>query len=112
MVQRRVTGCRWLCPNKTELIQWHHHIASIHELSAHQNLNEVEFLETGGTDIYPLLEHWIENPPKVAVIFTDGYFRPFNRPQDIKFPVIWVIHSNKNFNPDFGQVIYYEPDLD
>lgn len=101
-----------LNPNKTELIQWHHHIASIHELSAHQNLNEVEFLETGGTDIYPLLEHWIENPPKVAVIFTDGYFRPFNRPQDIKFPVIWVIHSNKNFNPDFGQVIYYEPDLD
>lgn len=101
-----------LKPLKTEVIQWHHNIADIAELDSNETLEDVEFNETGGTDVHPLLNHWIDNPPKVAVIFTDGYFHPFNRPEDINFPVIWVIHTNKNFNPEFGKVIYYEPDLD
>lgn len=101
-----------LQPERTDVVLWHHGIASITELDSSQTMDDVEFNETGGTDIHPLLRHWIENPPKVAVIFTDGYFTPFNKPEDINFPVIWVIHSNNSFNPEFGEVIYYEPNLD
>lgn len=97
-----------LNPEITEVIQWHHEIAEITSVERYQTLDTVEFKETGGTNVYPLLEHWIENPPDVAVIFTDGYFRPFNRPEEITFPVIWVIYDNKNFTCDFGSVIEYE----
>lgn len=101
-----------LMPEKTEVVQWHHNISSIDELELSQTMDDIEFKETGGTDIHPLLRHWIQNPPKVGVIFTDGYFTPFNKPEEINFPVIWIIHSNDNFKPEFGEVVYYEPDID
>lgn len=101
-----------LMPERTEVIQWHSRISDITTLQSTQTMDDIHFKETGGTNVYPLLEHWIENPPKVGVIFTDGYFTPFNRPEDINFPIVWVVHSNDRFEPEFGEVVYYEPDLD
>jgi predicted metal-dependent peptidase len=99
-----------LNPSTTEVIQWHHAISDITEVERYQNLDSIVFEETGGTNVYPLLEHWIQNPPDIAVIFTDGYFRPFDKPELITFPVIWVIYDNDQFLPEFGSVIEYELD--
>lgn len=101
-----------LNPSTTEVIQWHHKIADITNVERYQNLDNIVFDETGGTNVYPLLEHWIQDPPDVAVIFTDGYFRPFDKPELITFPVIWVIYDNDQFLPEFGSVIQYELDED
>jgi predicted metal-dependent peptidase len=101
-----------LNPSMTEIVQWHHDISDITEIERYQNLDSLVFNDTGGTNVYPLLEHWIENPPDIAVIFTDGYFRPYDKPELITFPVIWVIYDNKKFTSDIGSVIEYELDLD
>lgn len=100
-----------LNPSSTEIVQWHHKISSIDVLDEYQDMSSVEFKETGGTNVYPVLERAIENPPQVMVIFTDGYFTPFDKPEQINFPVIWVIYDNNNFSCEFGQVVEYEPDL-
>jgi predicted metal-dependent peptidase len=100
-----------LNPECTEVIQWHHNIADITEVDRYEDLSNIKFKESGGTNIYPLLEHWIENPPVVAVIFTDGYFRGFDKPELINFPVLWIIYDNKKFKSPFGSIIEYEPDL-
>jgi len=100
-----------LSPEVTEIIQWHHEISDIKEVDRYQSLDGIEFKDTGGTNVYPLLEHWIQNPPVVAVIFTDGYFRPYDKPEKINFPVIWVIYDNDRFKPDFGSVILYDPEI-
>lgn len=101
-----------LNPSMTEVVQWHHGIADITEVERYEDLDNVEFNETGGTDVHPLLKHWIKNPPDIAVIFTDGYFHPFKKPELITFPVIWVIYDNNNFKCDFGSIIEYELEID
>jgi len=101
-----------LNPSMTEIVQWHHSLADITKVERYQSLDTITFDETGGTNVYPLLEHWIQNPPEVAVIFTDGYFRPYDKPELITFPVIWVIYDNKKFEPEFGSVIEYELEID
>lgn len=99
-----------LNPEVMELVQWHHGIADIAEIEVGESILDVEFKESGGTDIHPLLRHWIRNPPEIAIIFTDGYFQKFNAPESIDFPVIWVIYDNDNFDAGFGRVIPYEID--
>ena len=99
-------------PSHTEIVQWHHGIADVAELDPSDDINDVEFKESGGTNVTPLLKHWIRNPPEIAIIFTDGYFRPFEQPENITFPVIWVIYDNDNFQADFGRVVPYEIDYE
>lgn len=98
-----------LNPDTTEVIQWHHQIADVTEVSRYEDMSGISFKETGGTNIHPLLDKWAASPPEIAVIFTDGYFRPYDKPEEINFPVIWVIYNNDSFKPAFGDVIYYDP---
>lgn len=106
-----------LKPTITRVIQWHTQIASIHEIGLRESLGKIPFEDTGGTNIYPLFEYLIKNPPKSCVIFTDGEFSMWDKPSLIKFPVIWVIYNRHRkgedwFKPSFGQVVYYEPDIE
>ena len=58
----------------------------------------------GGTEIAGVIEDINKTKPKVAVIFTDGYFH--HAPIDkAKYPIIWCIFDNKNFKPTKGKVI-------
>ena len=58
----------------------------------------------GGTEIAGVIEDINKTKPKVAVIFTDGYFH--HAPIDkAKYPIIWCIFDNKNFTPTKGKVI-------
>ncbi|UYE90245.1 metallopeptidase [Alteromonas phage vB_AemP_PT15-A5] len=99
-----------LDPESMELVQWHHGIAAVDVIERGSDINDVEFKESGGTDVHPLLRHWVRNPPEIAIIFTDGFFNKFNAPETIDFPVIWVIYDNDNFEADFGRVVPYDLD--
>lgn len=66
-----------------------------------------EIVSGGGTYIEPVIEDINNTKPVVAVVLTDGCFcqKPIN---NLKYPVIWCIYDNDNFNPIKGKVIEIE----
>lgn len=98
-----------LNPTQLEIIQWHHDIAKITLLEQGDSLEDVTYDESGGTDVHPMLRHCIENPPELLVVFTDGYYTPFNDPDSITFPSIWTIYDNESYESNCGQTIHFQP---
>ena len=81
-------------------------IKQVRELLPGDRVEDQQFQGRGGTRIEPVLQWAKETQPKVLIVFTDGDFY-FPQDADPEVPVIWVIHSSKQFSPPFGQVIYY-----
>lgn len=58
----------------------------------------------GGTCIGPVIENINDTKAVVNIIFTDGYFN--EEPiKESKYPIIWVIYDNHNFDPAKGKVV-------
>ena len=58
----------------------------------------------GGTCIGPVIENINNTKAVVNIIFTDGYFN--EEPiKESKYPIIWVIYDNHNFDPAKGKVV-------
>jgi predicted metal-dependent peptidase len=92
-------------PKKMTFIQFDTTLKPIVELKTLSDFGRVKFTGYGGTDINPLMEWAAKHKPALLLVFTDGYFEPsLTNP---KVPVVWVIDSNPDFNPDFGQVIHF-----
>jgi predicted metal-dependent peptidase len=96
-----------LRPDKLTFIQWDTGIVHNDEVKTFPELKKIKFGDGGGTDVDPVLQWAKDNKPEVMVIFTDGEFStPTVNPG---VPIIWVIHTNDEFECKFGKIIYYEP---
>lgn len=62
----------------------------------------------GGTSFIPVFQYVENNDlnPKALVYFTDG--RCYETLIEPEYPVLWIIYNNKNFIPQFGEVIHIE----
>jgi len=73
------------------------------------DITEYEIEGGGGTDFDCMFNYLKDNDilPKRLVVFTDGY--PWGTWGDANYcETVWVIHSNDNPNPPFGQWALYE----
>lgn len=74
-----------------------------------EQIEEYECVGGGGTDFDCIFGYLKDNDidPKRLVVFTDGY--PYGSWGDPNYcETLWVIHSNREPNPPFGQWIGYE----
>lgn len=70
------------------------------------NLDEVNLMGGGGTNVQPLLDSIREEDPVFALIFTDGHFDTPNV-EGITSDIYWIINSNPRFIPPIGEVIHF-----
>jgi len=70
------------------------------------NLDDVELMGGGGTNVQPLLDSIRKEDPVFALIFTDGHFDPPNV-TGINSDIYWIINSNPRFQPPIGEVIHF-----
>jgi predicted metal-dependent peptidase len=99
---------RMVKPKKISLIQFDTEIKSVDEIHNFRDLMNVEFRGRGGTDIGEVIK-WINaHKPQLLLVFTDGEFNFYDH--KTKQDVLWVIHNNKQFKPNFGKAIHYDVD--
>lgn len=97
---------RFLQPKDLEIIQFDYGIRAIDTVKNINQLKTVNFIGGGGTDVMEVIQRFIDKPSKALVIITDGYLSTeLPKPNH---PVIWAIFNNPNFEPPFGQCIYFE----
>jgi predicted metal-dependent peptidase len=94
-------------PDEFLVIDFDTKIKHVHTITPEMNIaKDIKFKGRGGTDIEPLMQWAEENDPTVLIVFTDGeFYLPETKP---KCPVIWLIHGDYNFKPEFGTVIRYD----
>lgn len=92
-------------PKQIELIQFHHNLASVHQIKSLSHFDTISFTETGGTDMCPVMGYMKNSCSKALVIITDGYFAD-NYPK-ISIPTLWCVFNNSEFRPNFGQSICF-----
>lgn len=70
-----------------------------------EEVDKIEPEGRGVTSFYPVFNHIDDNDiePKALVYFTDG--QCWDKLVEPNYPVLWVIYDNKNFKPQFGEVI-------
>ena len=96
---------RFLKPKELEVIQFDYDIKSIDKVKNIKQLNAIDFKGGGGTDVRQVIQRFIDKPTKALVIITDGYLST-NLPVP-RYPVIWVVFNNPNFEAPFGQCIHF-----
>ena len=95
-----------LQPEQMQVLDFDTQIKQIRTLGPGETPQTLTFKGRGGTRIGPLLAWAKETCPKVLVVFSDGEF-DIPADSDPGCPVVWVIHSNTQFKPPFGEVITY-----
>ncbi len=95
-------------PKFIELLVFDTTIRESHTIKDAEDLKQLKPKARGGTRIEPLMKWADEHRPDWLIVFTDGKFsNPVTKP---RCPVIWLIHSNPNWKPPFGQMIEYNFD--
>lgn len=97
--------------SKVYAVQFHDVIAHEAVIKSTKDIERLVTDSRGGTNIEPVLAWLDEHKPKVAMVFTDGYFS-FSR-EAAEMPstdIIWCINNTHGFKPPKGKVIEYEPD--
>ena len=92
-------------PKELELIQWDTCIKSIDTITSASDLRSIEFYGFGGTDVSEVLNHFNTSNSVALICITDGEF--YYPDIKVKKPILWCVHSNDNFKPNQGKVIYF-----
>lgn len=97
--------------SKIWAVQFHDVIAHEAVIKSTRDIDRMITDSRGGTNIEPVLAWLDEHKPKVAMIFTDGWFGVGREERDMpNTDIIWCISDNRGFNPPKGKVIHYEPE--
>lgn len=97
-----------LCPEKLTLVQFDTKIQKVDEFVIGQPFDEIKIVGRGGTCLRCVREYIEEHRPTAAVIFSDMYVEPMQKPS-IDVPIIWAILGNSRATVPFGSVIHIDP---
>ncbi|QFR59835.1 hypothetical protein VOWphi5012_051 [Vibrio phage phi50-12] len=94
-------------PSQLDIVGFTTNISSQFKFKAGESLDKINFRGHGGTNIFPVFEHFDKIQPEVLIIFTDMEFRyPTEKPN---YPVIWICVGNERAEkPSFGTMIHVE----
>lgn len=93
-------------PEMITIVDFDTKIKRIHSLTADDDIRTVNFSGRGGTDLYPVFDHFNENPPTLLIVFSDLECTPIKIEPD--YPVIWICVNNPNGKVDFGSLIHID----
>lgn len=93
-------------PETLTIIDFDTQINTVEEIKAGEAF-KCNFRGYGGTDMWPVFEHFKgKKPPKCLIVFSDMYC-DMSMPKP-PFPVIWVCVNREDWNHDWGKVIHYD----
>jgi len=90
---------------KLRIVQFDTKIKSIHVVSSLSQLMAIKFIGRGGTDPECIFEDMDTYKPKLALVFTDGWF-DWQR-NTMKQRLLWLINDNERFKPLFGRALHF-----
>lgn len=94
-------------PAKITLIQFDTELHHVDEVKTVQELLKLKFHGRGGTDVHPVMDWAKEHKPELLMVFSDGDFYQPELPRKPQSDVLWLIHNNQRFSPNFGKVVHY-----
>lgn len=99
---------KYFQPKEVGVLQFDTEIKSLDVVSNLNDLLNIQFKGGGGTNVKPVFKHYANSPAKVLIVLTDGYFDYENL--QCTRPVLWTVFDNKDFKPNFGQVVEFSLD--
>lgn len=94
-----------LKPKQIDLIQFDSRICGVDVVRKKDELYKVEFKGGGGTELEPVMHHFIESKATALVVLTDGYFsHNITQPKN---PVVWCVYDNPSWLAPFGSVVHF-----
>lgn len=93
-------------PKELVLVFFNHEIVSEHTFTMEDEL-VIELPKSGGTRIQPVINHMVQHPSDVSLVFSDGEFAHVDY-SGIENPLFWIVINNKNFSADVGEVLHVE----
>jgi len=95
-------------PKNTIIVDFDSDIKNVHELDENQSIDDVVFTGYGGTNLYPVFEHFNKNPPTVLIVFSDLHCKQIMDTPE--YDVLWICVNNSSAKVNFGTLIHYETD--
>ena len=97
-----------LDPEVIDVVSFNHQIVDIFTVKKQDNFDEVNLNVDGGTDLFPVFEHYNkpENKPEFLIVFSDLICTPIPKNQQPKFPVIWICIDNPKAIVNFGKLLH------
>lgn len=93
-------------PKLTTIVDFDTQVQKVHKLAQGDDVTSVTFHGRGGTDLYPMMDYFEKNKPKVLIVFSDLFCREVVK--NPGFPVIWICVDNLNAHVNFGKLIHYD----
>ena len=79
-------------------------IKNIHIIKPDDDIREINFSGRGGTDLYPVFDHFNENPPSLLIVFSDLQCTAIK--EETAYDVIWICINTPNAKVGFGNLIH------
>lgn len=94
-----------LKPKDINLMQFDHSVQDVTRIRKVPDLYKVEFVGGGGTQLEPVMQHFIKSNDTAMIVLTDGHFSKYIT--DPQKPVIWVVYDNEQWTSPFGRVVHF-----
>lgn len=95
-----------LNPRETTIIAFDTEIKNICVLQRDEEIPNISYIGYGGTSLEKVRDYIKENPPTLAIIFSDGDFEEVSW-LGIVTPILYIIVDNPDFRCYTGDVIHY-----
>lgn len=95
-----------LDPEWVTLVEFDTRIQGVHKLGRDDSVLDIEFHGRGGTSLFPVIEFFDKQPPKVLIVFSDLECAPIREAP--KYPIIWICINNPHAEVNVGKLIHME----
>lgn len=95
-----------LKPKNLTIIDCDCAIHNVFDVSADQNILDLQFSGQGGTSVYPVFDYCDKNPTTALIYFTDLYCTPYKG--NPTYPVLWIVYDNPNAQVEVGEITHYD----
>lgn len=97
-----------LKPSEIEIAVFDTRIRDIFKVEPSTNIFSLGITGRGGTNLFPLFEHYNKNKPEMLVVFSDLDCAPIPIEDKPSYPVVWVAVNAGNRPVNFGTRIAYD----
>lgn len=97
-----------MAPELLTLLNFDTQVQDVFKLTQSDDVSKIQFHGRGGTNLYPVFEHFEKEKPQVLIVFSDLECSQIQ--DDPGYPVIWICVNNKHGKVNFGKLIHMECD--
>lgn len=97
-------------PKKTSFTTFDTKIQDEYTFDEGETIRGLPFHGRGGTDLFPMMEHFKKVNPDILIVFSDLECRRYPIEKKPPFDVIWVCVNNPSAEVEFGTLIHLDVD--